>query len=286
MALGVVVHGGAGAVQPDDRAKESAAGCLAAAEAAFRALKQGGSALDACIAAATLLEDDPLFNAGTGAALNEDGEVELDASVMDGQLNAGAVALVRTVKNPVVLARAVMEKSGHVLLAGEGAEAFARTCGFRPVANSSLITERARQRWKAGKASSHGTIGVTAVDNTGRVAAATSTGGTSNKRRGRIGDSPLIGCGTYADDEAGGASATGHGESLIRVTMARHVVDLLRANHSPMHACERGVASLSRIRGEGGVIAINVRGEIGFAYNTQRMSRAFVTESGSGSEFA
>lgn len=286
MGRAVVVHGGAGAIQPDDRGKESAQGCLAAAEAGFRVLKQGGSALDACLAAAVVLEDDPLFNAGTGSVLNEDGEVEMDASVMDGELRAGAVALVRTVKNPVLLAKLVMEKSGHLLLAGDGAERFAREQGIPPIDNASLITERARERWKKGKATSHGTIGVAVCGANGRVAAATSTGGTSNKRRGRVGDSPLIGCGTYADDEAGAASATGHGESLIRVTLTRQVVDVLRSGATAKEACARALESLRRVQGEGGVIAVSRRGEVGFAFNTQRMSRAFVTDSDTGCEFA
>lgn len=285
MGLGVIVHGGAGAVHQDDRGAELAEACMTAAQAAFQVLQRGGSAVDACVAAAVLLEDDPRFNAGTGSVLNEDGEVETDASVMDGSLRAGAVALVKTVKNPVLLARAVMERSSHVLLAGEGAEKFAKEVGLPMIDNISLITDRARERWKEGKATSHGTIGVAAVDKDGRVAAATSTGGMSNKRRGRIGDSPLIGCGTYADDEAGAASATGHGEALIRVTLTRKVIDFIQSGCSPTEACQRAIATLARVRGEGGVIAVSRRGEVGFAFNTQRMNRAFVTDLEQGAGF-
>ncbi|MFL5322486.1 MAG: isoaspartyl peptidase/L-asparaginase family protein [Myxococcaceae bacterium] len=290
MGLAIIVHGGAGNTSPDDRGAENAKGCLAAAEAGFRVLKQGGSALDACVVAAMALEDDPLFNAGTGAVLNEDGEAELDASVMDGEtLNAGAVALVKTVKNPVVLARKVMEQSGHVLLAAEGAERFARSVGIAAIENRLLVTERALERWRKGKTphgpSGHGTIGVAATDARGQVAAATSTGGTSNKRAGRIGDSPLIGCGTYADSTAGAASATGHGESIIKVTLTRHLVDLLRAGVSVKEACDRAVVALGKVKGDGGVIAVTPSGEVGFAFNTQRMNRAFLTDRQAGSGY-
>lgn len=286
MSLAIIVHGGAGNTSPEDRGADSAKGCLAAAEAGYRVLMQGGSAVDACVAAAMALEDDPIFNAGTGAVLNEDGEVELDASVMNGEtLEAGAVALVRRIKNPVLLSRAVMEKSGHVLLAGEGAERFALSQGFALCDNQSLVTERARERWRKGRQTSHGTIGVAAVDARGQVAAATSTGGTSNKRQGRIGDSPLIGCGTYADSQKGAASATGHGESLIKVTLTREVVDALASGLPVSEACARAVKSLERVKGDGGVIAVSPRGETGFAFNTQRMSRAWIDSRGSGSGF-
>src|SRR2546429_93736 len=202
-------------------------------EAGLRVLLQGGSALDAAQAAAVVLEDDPSFNAGTGAALTSEGEVELDASCMDGRtLRAGAVACVKTLKNPILAARRVCDDTPHVLICGPGAEAFARECGIPEVANVSLITDRQRARWeelhalalKEGADSVRrkiGTIGAVAVDARGHVAACSSTGGTMYKRPGRVGDTPIIGAGTYADDNEAAASSTGLGEAILKVTMAR-----------------------------------------------------------------
>lgn len=277
----IVVHGGAGPKRDQEAGEAARASCLIAAERGAAILAAGGSALDAVEAAARWLEDDPLFNAGLGAVLNADGDVELDASVMNGQtLEAGAVAVVKTVKNPVSLARLVMEKSPHVLLVGEGADAFARAQGVPAIAPGSLVTPLQRQRWLERTGASHGTIGVVAVDQRGQVAAATSTGGTAGKLKGRVGDSPLIGAGTVADSRTAAASATGLGEFIIRVGLARAVLEAVRRGARLGAACEEAVAELKRIGGDGGVIAVTPAGEVGWAFCSERMAGAFVKSSG------
>lgn len=276
----IVVHGGAGGVAPDDDAADAIRGCQRAAEAGYAVLRQGGSALDAVEAAARVLEDDPRFNSGTGSCLNEDGEVEMDASLMDGtDLRFGAVTCVRTVQNPISLARAVMEKTPHALIAGEGAEALARQLGIPAIDPARLITPRARARWEERRekpSKSGGTIGAVALDAMGRLAAATSTGGMNGKRRGRVGDSPLPGAGTYADGEGGAASATGHGEAILRVCLTHAVCGLMRAGESAQAAAERGIAGLARVSGDAGLIAVDRRGGFGIAFNTERMARAWI----------
>jgi len=289
----VAVHGGAGTLAADDPATSGQSaearleGVRRAAALAWEVLRAGGSALDAVVASVVALEDDPVFNAGTGATLTATGEVELDASVMDGSsLAAGGVAAVKDVRNPVVLARAVMERSGHVLLAGEGASSFARESGIAPYPNALLVTAPQRARYQAAregpKASrGGGTVGAVARDGRGHLAAATSTGGTFLKRPGRIGDTPLIGCGTYADDGLAAVSATGQGEQIIRVTLARVAADLVGTGRSAPDAAREAVRILAgRVRGEGGVIVMPPRGEPGFAHNTPVMSRAWVTGAG------
>jgi L-asparaginase / beta-aspartyl-peptidase len=284
----LVVHGGTGSRADAEGSEEDCRrGCLTAARAGFALLRAGGTALDAVELACRLLEDDPCFNAGTGAVLNEDGQPELDASVMDGQtLKAGAVAVVQHIKNPISAARLVMERTPHVLLVGPGADEFAFSCGLPRVSSESLITDRARARWHAGRLASHGTVGAVAVDANHHVAAATSTGGTSNKRRGRVGDSPLIGCGTYADDRVGAVSCTGVGEYLIRVTLARRVLDLMERGLTPQAAADAGIAEVVRLGGEGGLIVVSASGELAWATSCERLSRAWVTSDGSeGSAF-
>ncbi|MDP1826469.1 MAG: isoaspartyl peptidase/L-asparaginase [Archangium sp.] len=284
----IVVHGGAGPKRDQESGDEARASCLVAADQGAAILAGGGSALDAVEAAARWLEDDPLFNAGLGAVLNADGEVELDASVMNGEtLEAGAVAVVKTVKNPVSLARLVMERSPHVLLVGEGADAFARTQGVPAIAPGSLVTPVQRQRWlerdrspRAGSRGGHGTIGAVAVDERGQVAAATSTGGTAGKLKGRVGDSPLIGAGTVADSRWAAASSTGLGEFIIRVGLARSVLEAVRRGAGLNAACEEAVAELKRIGGDGGVIAVTPSGEVGWAFCSERMAGAFVKSTG------
>lgn len=285
----IVVHGGAGPKRDQESGDAVRASCLAAAERGAAVLAAGGSALDAVEAAARWLEDDPLFNAGLGAVLNADGEVELDASVMNGEtLEAGAVAVVKTVKNPVSLARLVMEKSPHVLLVGEGADAFARAQGVPAIAPGSLVTPLQRQRWLERTASpradsaggKHGTIGAVAVDQRGQVAAATSTGGTAGKLKGRVGDSPLIGAGTVADSRWAAASSTGLGEFIIRVGLARAVLEGVRRGAGLDAACEEAVAELKRIGGDGGVIAVTPSGGVGWAFCSERMAGAFVKSTG------
>jgi len=284
----VVVHGGAGTA-PDADPKRYFEGTRRAAEEGLRVLSQGGSPLDAAQAAAMVLEDDPTFNAGTGAALTSEGEVELDASCMDGTtLRAGAVACVKTLKNPILAARLVCDETPHVLLCGTGAEAFARECGIAQVANATLITARQRARWeelhelakKEGADSVRrkiGTIGAVAVDAKGRVAACTSTGGTMYKRPGRVGDTPIIGAGTYADDHEAAASSTGFGEAILKVTMARAACVLVREGSSPRRAAQAAVGLLrERAHGEGGIIVAGPDGRLGWACNTPRMSRALI----------
>lgn len=277
----IVVHGGAGPRRDQDQGEAARASCARAAEVGAAILARGGHALDAVEQAACFLEDDPLFNAGFGAVLNADGEIELDASVMNGEdLAAGAVAVVKTVKNPITLARLVMEKSPHVLLVGEGAEEFARAQGMPAIAPGSLITPLQRQRWLERRGASHGTIGAVAVDQRGQVAAATSTGGTGGKLKGRVGDSPLIGAGTLADSRWGAVSSTGTGEHIIRVGLARAVLEGVRRGQGLVHACEEAVAELARIGGDGGVIAVAPSGEVGWAFCSERMVGAFSRRDG------
>jgi beta-aspartyl-peptidase (threonine type) len=291
----IVVHGGAGSLGPDDPATSGdpggsrLEGVRRAAEAGWAVLRAGGSALDAVETAVRVLEDDPTFNAGTGAALTAAGEVELDASIMEGEtLRCGAVAVVKDVRNPISLARAVMERSGHVLLAGAGASSFAREVGIPPYDPARLVTPGQRARWEAARAagsggpgSSSGTVGAAARDVRGHLAAATSTGGTSLKRSGRVGDTPLIGCGTYADDRLAAVSCTGVGERIIQLTLARHAADLVGAGRSPAEAARACVQLLAaRVQGEGGLVLVGPDGAIGFAHNTQVMSRAWTGPDG------
>ncbi len=289
----IIVHGGAGDLGPDDPASSGGPdaprleGVRRACAAGWEILRGGGSALDAVEAAVRALEDDPTFNAGTGATLTSTGEVELDASIMEGaSLRCGAVAAVRDVRNPVTLARAVMERSEHVLLAGDGASAFAREAGIPAYANALLVTPRQRARWEAArraasKGTGHGTVGAAARDAAGHLAAATSTGGTSMKRPGRVGDTPLVGCGTYADDALAAVSCTGQGERIIQLTLARHAADLVGAGHSATYAARQAVALLgSRVHGTGGLVVVGPSGVVGFAHNTQVMSRAWARADG------
>ena len=285
----VLVHGGAGTSPTDDPAPYFA-GTRRASEAGLRVLQQGGSALDAAIAAAVELENDPTFNAGTGACLTAAGDCELDASCMDGtSLRAGAVAVVKTVKNPILIARRVCDDTPHVLMAGPGAEAFARECGIAPYENALLVTPRQLARWKelhaialrdgedAARIGKIGTIGAVAVDAHGHVAACTSTGGTPYKRPGRVGDTPIIGAGTYADDHEAAASSTGLGEAILKITMARAACIRVRDGLSPREAAAAAVGLLrARAQGDGGIIVGGPDGRLGWAYNTQRMARAFI----------
>jgi beta-aspartyl-peptidase (threonine type) len=257
----------------------------AALDAGGKLLAQGGDALDAVAAAVVLLENDALFNAGRGATFTFEGRIELDAAIMDGrERSAGAVAGVTTVRNPVLLARAVMEQSPHVLLAGAGAETFAREHGFEPVDPGWFETpERRRQldefRQRKGgwfdSSVKYGTVGAVARDVHGHVAAATSTGGLTGKRWGRIGDSPLIGAGTYADDRACAVSATGAGEFFIRVGAAKAIAERMRLlGEGIQAAADAVVAEIGALGGDGGVIVAGADGNTAFALNTAGMYRA------------
>jgi len=284
----VAIHGGAGAIPAGSLSGELErsyrAGLSAALAAATEVLERGGTSLDAVTAAVRTLEDDPQFNAGRGAALTRDGWAELDASIMEGRRQrAGAVASVRHVRNPIELARRVMEKSRHVLIMGVGAEEFALEEGLTLVPNQYFRTpERQRQlaRQLAGEQTSelvpHGTVGAVALDAHGDLAAATSTGGMTLKRHGRVGDSPLIGAGTYAKNGVCAVSATGHGEYFIRAVAAHHVcaaveyrgLTLAQAVHEVLHERIRSLG------GEGGMIAVGSVGEVVMDFSSGTMFRA------------
>jgi len=238
----IIVHGGAGPIK-DDSLPERLQGCKDAALAGWKILDQGGSSLDAVEAAVMALEDNSLFNAGTGSTLNSLGQIEMDAAIMEGQsLRAGAVAAVSGIKNPIKLARQIMEDGRHVMLAGNGALMFARQIGFAEVSSESLISERERNRWQ----NAHGTVGCVAFDREGKLAVATSTGGIFNKLPGRVGDSPLLGCGTYANKH-GAVSCTGHGEAIMRILMARAALEYLQNSIEPFEAARRAVDPCGRL---------------------------------------
>jgi beta-aspartyl-peptidase (threonine type) len=241
-------------------------------------LADGGSALDAVEAAVVVLEDDPEFNAGRGAALTEYGRVELDASMMEGTNRAaGAVAAVRGVRNPVRAARAVLEDGRHVLLAGPPATEFAATAGLEFESETWFVTERERLALANGSAEpARGTVGAVARDAAGRLAAATSTGGVSGQRLGRVGDSPLIGAGTWADDATVAVSCTGHGESIIRSALAHEVDALLRHQGLGLEqACAAAIRDLGRWGKDGGLIAVSAHGEVAATFNSPGMTRGW-----------
>lgn len=266
---------------------------LAAARRGREVLEAAGSALDAVIAAIVMMEDDPLFNAGYGSALNADGEVEMDASVMvfplaepaigaNGKLGslmgAGAVAGIRRVQNPVLLAHAVMTQTPHVLIISTAAERLAARAGIKMCRPEDLITDRARARWQTymeGLAD-HGTVGAAALDGQGQLAAATSTGGITGKMPGRVGDSAIVGAGTFAGP-GGAASATGVGEAIMKATLCREVVRML-ARTTPARAARAAIKILERTTGgEAGVIVVDQRGRLGYAHNAQAMDIATYT---------
>jgi beta-aspartyl-peptidase (threonine type) len=289
--FGIAIHGGAGTLPRAEMSPEAdhryRAGLSAALDAGYALLEAGGTSLDAVTRAVVLLEDNPLFNAGRGSVFTLEGRNELDAAIMDGSnLHAGAVCGVTRIKNPVELARAVMEQSEHVMLAGAGAEEFAAARGFSFVPQSYFYTpERWRQleRIRGGDPAlsaltiSHvGTVGAVALDDQGRLAAATSTGGMTGKRYQRIGDSPIIGAGTYADDRSCAVSATGHGEVFIRAAVAHDICARVRFGGRSLVQAAREVVlgELREMNGEGGIVAIDARGEIAVEFNSEGMFRA------------
>jgi beta-aspartyl-peptidase (threonine type) len=289
--FGIVIHGGAGtlprAEMSGDAERRYRAALGEAIDAGYAVLQDGGTSLDAVTRAVVLLEDNPLFNAGRGSVFTLDGRNELDASIMDGRtLKAGAVCGLTRIRNPVELARAVMERSEHVMLAGAGAEEFASSQGFSFVPQSYFSTA---ERWQqlerirrgeiglSGHTISHvGTVGAVALDAHGHVAAATSTGGMTGKRFQRIGDSPIIGAGTYADDRSCAVSATGHGEIFIRAAVAHDICARVRFGGRSVGEAARQVifGELPALGGEGGVIAIDAQGEIAMEFNSEGMFRA------------
>ncbi|MBX3241770.1 MAG: isoaspartyl peptidase/L-asparaginase [Chitinophagaceae bacterium] len=307
----LVVHGGAGTIlkskMTTEREKQYNAGLKSALEAGYTILEQGGSALDAVEAAVKVLEDNALFNAGRGAVFTNEGRNELDASVMDGKSrSAGAVAGVTTVKNPVSAARRVMEKSSHVMMSGAGADRFAAEQGLEIVDPSYFFTEdryRALQKIKAEDSlkteldhadkkdgsfhfkntdSKFGTVGAVALDKNGSLAAATSTGGMTNKRYGRVGDSPIIGAGTYADNATCAVSCTGWGEYFIRLVMAKTVSDMMEFGKITLKeaAEEMILRRLPALGGDGGLIAVDSHGNIVMPFNTEGMYRGYIDEKG------
>lgn len=272
----IVVHGGAGRDDPEDRDARHA-GVLRAAEAGWATLAAGGSALDAVVAAVVVLEDDPAFNAGLGAVLTDDGAVELDASLMDGRdLRAGAVGAVQGVANAVLLARAVLMEGREVFRVGPPTAALAAAHGLRVVPPDALVTPAARERWRRRRDAPGETVGAVACDAAGHVAAATSTGGVAGKRRGRVGDSAVIGAGTYADDRLGAASATGPGEAIIRLGLVRvALADLARAA-GPEAAGRSALAALAeRVQASAGLILVDPAGRAAAVHTTAAMPSAW-----------
>lgn len=307
----LVIHGGAGTILKNQMTPQKEAAYSRALEEALKTgyaiIQSGGSSLDAVEATVRVLENNPLFNAGKGAVFTNEGKNELDASIMDGRtLGAGAVAGVTIIKNPVTAARAVMERTEHVMLAGKGAEQFAREQGLEIVDPSYFYTE---ERWKAlqrvkaedaGKTrldhhtgnslisssdqsdKKFGTVGAVALDKQGNLAAATSTGGMTNKRYGRIGDSPVIGAGTYASNSTCAISCTGWGEFFIRLVMAKSVSDMMEYGNRDLDSAAREMIfnKLEANGGDGGLIAIDKNGNISMPFNTAGMYRGYVDENG------
>ncbi|KAI8486374.1 Isoaspartyl peptidase/L-asparaginase [Branchiostoma belcheri] len=288
----IVVHGGAWSI-PDDIAEASQAGVKTAAEAGYKVLTtSGGSALDAVETAVRILEDDVVFDAGTGSVLNSAGDVEMDAIIMDGQsLRAGSVACVQNIAHPISLARQVMEKTDHTMIAGVGANLFSKELGIPQVPTDQLVTDDARKQWEEyhkykravnelfDSQLGHDTVGAVAVDSEGNVACATSTGGITAKRIGRVGDSPVIGCGAYADNETGAVSCTGHGEAIMSVTLARTVTFNMEQGASAQAAADKSIAYMKqRVDGTGGVIVVSREGQTGVSFNTRRMPWAVVRD--------
>lgn len=292
--VSLIVHGGAWDI-PDAEVEAHRKGCLEALKIGWEILKNGGSSIDAVEQTIRKLEDDEAFDAGYGSHLNQAGMVELDASIMAGKsLHCGAVAAVHQVKNPISLARKIMEGSEHVLLVGEGAERYAAEHGISLCDPKSLISSREQRRWSVLKISKgftardafrnkkrpSDTVGAVARDIRGEICAGNSTGGIINKYVGRVGDTPLIGCGTYVDNDIGGVSTTGWGEAIIKIVMAKTVIDFMDANGGqPQPAIEKALEQLhKKVDGFGGAIAMNKDGLIGVAYNTPRMARAYMSD--------
>ena len=295
--VAIAIHAGAGTISPDSMSQEIEQeirdALRQAVEAGYEVLTTGGSSLDAVTAAVVLLEDSPHFNAGKGAVFNAQGRHELDASIMDGSgLQAGAIAAVHNVRNPILLARKVMTDSAHVMLVGEGAETFAREQGIAFEDDAYFYTETRWQQLLQARAAANpeaqrmprstdrwmSTVGAVALDRSGNLAAATSTGGTTNKKWGRVGDSPIIGAGTYADNRSCAVSATGHGEFFIRATVARDICARVQYQGISLAQAADDVVmrQLRDMGGEGGIIAIDPQGNIALTFNTPGMYRASV----------
>src|SRR5881392_3208264 len=302
--IGLAIHGGAGTIERSnmtpEREREYRAGLQRALTAGYEILKRGGSSLDATEAAVRTLEDDPHFNAGKGSVFTSAGTNELDAAIMDGKtLAAGAVASLKHIKSPINLARLVMEKSGHVMMDSEGAEAFAKENGIELVDQKYFFTQDrwdALQKIKAAEKSRtsgegtsfliteqdrHGTVGAVALDRNGNLAAATSTGGTTNKMPGRIGDTPVIGAGTYANNQTCAVSCTGDGEYFIRAVAAHEVSALMQCRRLKLQeATQMALDGVKKLGGSGGLIAIDKNGAVALPFNTNGMYRGYVDPNG------
>jgi beta-aspartyl-peptidase (threonine type) len=299
----LIIHGGAWNI-PDESLADCRSGIHRALEAGWKILSSGGPAIDAVESAIVILEDDPTFDAGYGAHLNRDGHVQLDAILMDGAtLKAGSVAAVEHIRNPIRLARSILEHSDHMMLVASGAEKFAAAHGIPLCAPEDLIHDRERTAWSRCLEDSHaaehhlghesGTVGAVAFDQHGRLFAGTSTGGTCCKLPGRVGDSPLIGCGCYADSESGGVSCTGHGEGIMKIVMAKMATDLLHDPRVLTPHRETGPLSLAqavadacirklahRAHTTGGLILLDREGRPAAAFNTPRMAYGYVEPTG------
>ncbi len=292
----IIVHGGAWKIAEDTHA-DHIGGTHVAAETGWKILSAGGSAIDAVEEAITVMENDPTFDAGVGSVLNRAGGIEMDAIIMDGQtLAMGAVAAVRGITNPIRLARLISKDTDHNLLVGEGARRFAELRGMRLCAEAELTVPREIERFRQlqqmpdyhladgftpDRPEPQGTVGAVAIDENGNVAAATSTGGAAYKLPGRVGDSPLVGAGAYADNQTGAASSTGHGESIMRVVLAKTATDAIARGMSAQEAADYAVKYMfERVGGYGGIILVDYRGEIAFSYNTPHMAVAWVDEEG------
>jgi len=287
----LVVHGGAWAI-PDDMVEAHLNGVRNAILAGWRAMSKGGTALDAVEEAVVVMEDDETFDAGRGSFLNRDGKVQLDAFIMEGStLRGGGVGGVERLRNPIRAARKILSESPHVYFVAEGAERFAADHGITLCDNEELVIPREVERLREFQARaakdapdlfaptiSHDTVGAVALDRGGNIAAATSTGGTLNKAPGRLGDSSLIGCGCYADNESAAASLTGWGEPIMKLVLAKWAADRVLAGNAPEWVSLEAMNYLkTRVNGHGGIILLDAKGRLGIAHNTPRMAWAFKT---------
>ncbi len=278
-----VIHGGAGIIPHSHMTAEREAACRAALELALRSghelLSKGQSSLDAVEAAVRILEDSPLFNAGHGAVFNRDGKHELDAAIMDGKHRAGSVAGTTRIKNPISAARKVMEHSGHVMLTGEAADRFALSLALEEVGPDYFRTD---ERWQQLQETLHGTVGAVALDQNGDLAAGTSTGGLVGKRPGRVGDSPIIGAGTYADNASCAVSCTGDGDTMLKFVVAHDVAARMKYHRCMLQeAAEESLRALPALPGGvGGLIALDRQGNFAMPFDTPGMYRGFVTVGG------
>ena len=282
--IALVVHGGAWEI-PDSKTDACRAGIRQSLVEGWAVLQQGGSAMDACERAVIALEDCPVFDAGLGAHLNRDGQVQLDAVLMDGaNLEAGAVAAVERLRNPIRAARLVLDKSPHLLVVGAGAEQFAAENGLGLCDPEELVTAEDQERWDAWTAgvdvgeSDTGTVGAVGIDMHGNLAAATSTGGPFGKFPGRVGDSPIIGCGCYADNASGAVSATGEGEAIMKIVLSKMASDLLASGNEAQNAAETSLSHMmQRTSGKGGLILLDRLGHVGTAHTTSHMAAGYRT---------